>query len=311
MRGSLLPLITRNWPIKLAAASLALMLYVAVQAQQLITQPFSLKLEVDVPPGRALLQKPPTVWVTISGKGSEVLRLRTFPSVIRKSVPDTLSAATWVLRLQTSDIQVPKGLDVTVVDVTPRDITLALDSVSRKDVRIVPLVTVVGEPGQQVQGGLSIVPSIARILGPEKNVARIESVTTVPTQISGVTGPFSQVVPIDTAPLGVVRIAPKTVTVAGELSVMAERSFGGLPVETGAGAITGYIVTPPRVAVTVRGGEARVQALTRDSLRVVAVLSGAVAGPRGPPTFARLTVVAPAGITARVIPDSVSIRRRG
>lgn len=305
MRVNFGQLIVKNWPIKLAALFLALMLYVAVQAQQLITQSFSLKLEVEVPPGRTLLQKPPTVFVTISGKGSELLRLRTFPGAIHKAVPDTLSSSSWVLRLQTSDIQVPKGLDVTIMDVTPHDITLALDTVTRKDVRIVPLVTVVAESGHVVQSGLSIVPAIARILGPDKNVATIESVTTVPTEITGVTGPFSRVVPIDTAPLGVVRIAPRQVTVSGEVATLVERSFAGIPVETGAGAVAGLVIAPPRVSVSVRGIEARVQALTRDSLRVVAILSGAQGG------YARLTVIAPAGIQARAIPDSVTIRRRG
>lgn len=306
MRVNLGQVIVKNWPIKLASLALALMLYVAVQAQQLITQVFSLKLEVEVPPGRTLLQKPPTVFVTISGKGSELLRLRTFPGAIHKAVPDTLSAPSWVLRLLTTDIQVPKGLDVTVVDVTPREITLALDTVSRKDVRIVPLVSVVAESGHVVQSGLSIVPAIARILGPDKNVSAIESVTTVPTEITGVTGPFSRVVPIDTAPLGVVRIAPKQVTVSGEVGALAERSFAGIPVETGAGAVAGLVIVPPRVSVSVRGLEARVQTLTRDSLRVVAILSSGAAG-----GYARLTVIAPAGIQARAIPDSVAIRRRG
>ncbi|MBI1967247.1 MAG: hypothetical protein HYS40_04600 [Gemmatimonadetes bacterium] len=307
MRVDLAQLVFKNWPIKLAALFLAVMLYVAVQAQQISTQLFSLKLEVDVPPGRTLLQKPPTVWVRISGKGSELLRLRTFPSVIHKAIPDTVSDPTWTLRLQNSDIQVPEGLDVTVLDVTPHDITLALDTVSRKDVRVVPLVTVVGESGAVVQGGLSITPSIARILGPDKNVALIDSVTTMPTEITGVRGAFSQVVPLDTEPLGIVRIAPKQVTVSGEVTQLAERSFAGIPVETGAGAITAYVVTPARVSVTVRGLEARVQALTRDSLRVVAILSGSseTSG------YARLTVVAPVGIVARAIPDSVVIRRRG
>lgn len=300
-------LVLRNWPIKLAALFLALMLYVAVQAQQLITQAFSLKLEVDVPPGRSLLEKPPTVYVTVSGKGSQLLRLRTFPSVIHKSVPDTVSASTWVLHLQTADVPVPKGLDVTVVDVTPRDITLALDTVRSKDVRVVPLVTVTPDSGHAVLGGLTIVPGIARLLGPDKNVALIESVTTVAAEITGVTGPFSQVVPLDTAPLGIVRIAPKQVTVSGEAGATAERSFAGIPVETGAGAITAYVVTPPRVSVAVRGSERRVQALTRDSLRVVAILSGSPEAP----AYARLTVIAPPGIAARAIPDSVAIRRRG
>src|SRR5437899_8859133 len=51
-------------------------------------------------------------------------------------------------------------------------------------------------------------------------------------------GEFTRMVPIDTMPLGIVRLSPKQVTVTGDMGRIAERSFGGIPVETGAGAIT-------------------------------------------------------------------------
>jgi len=123
-------------------------------------------------------------------------------------------------------------------------------------------------------------------------------------EITNVSGGFTRNVPIDTMPLGIVRLSPKQVTVTGEMGTIAERSFAGIPVETGAGAITSFIVTPARVSVAVRGPEERVQALTRDSLRVVAHIAGSIPG------VARITVIAPRGITARAIPDSVTLRRR-
>jgi len=58
------------------------------------------------------------------------------------------------------------------------------------------------------------------------------------------------------------------------------------------------------VLVSIRGPEERVQTLTRDSLRVVAHITGTSGG------VARITVIAPRGITARAIPDSVTLRRR-
>src|SRR5438105_11150146 len=149
-------------------------------------------------------------------------------------------------------------------------------------------------------------PTTARLVGPEKSLAGIDSVTTVPTEITNVSGAFTRNVPIDTMPLGIVRLAPKHVTVSGDMGRIAERSFGGIPVETGAGAITSFIVTPARVSVAVRGPEERVLALTRDSLRVVAHLTGSTASGG----VARITVIAPRGITARAIPDSVTLRRR-
>jgi YbbR domain-containing protein len=307
MRANLLQLITRNWPIKGAALFLALMLYVAVQLQQPVTTSFDVDLNLQLPPGRALVHKPPRVHVQIAGKGSQILKLRSLAGDITRRVPDTLTATTWPIHLDPSEVELalPKGADVRVMDIRPSEITIALDSVARKDVRIVSLVTVTPDSGQVLHGGLSISPTTARLVGPEKSLAAIESVTTVQTEITNVSGAFSRSVPIDTMPLGIVRLAPKQVTVTGEMGTIAERSFGGIPVETGAGAITSYIVTPARVAVSVRGPEERVQVLTRDSLRVVAHIAGTSGG------VARITVVAPRGITARAIPDSVTLRRRG
>ena len=307
MRANLLQLITRNWPIKGAALFLALMLYVAVQLQQPVTTSFDVDLNVQLPPGRALVHKPPKVRVQISGKGSQILKLRSLAGDITRRVPDTLTTTAWPIHLDPTEVELalPKGADVRVLDIRPSDITIALDSVARKDVRIVSLVTVTPESGQILHGGLSMSPTTARLVGPEKSLAGIDSVTTVPTEITNVSGAFTRNVPIDTMPLGIVRLAPKQVTVSGEMGLIAERSFAGIPIETGAGAITSFIVTPARVAVNVRGSDERVQALTRDSLRVVAHITGSNGG------VARITVVAPRGITARAIPDSVTLRRRG
>ena len=310
-RTSVLQFLTRNWPIKGAALFLALMLYVAVQLQQPVTTSFDVTLNVQLPPGRALVQKPPTVRVQISGKGSQILKLRSLAGDITRRIPDTLTASTYLIHLDPNEVELalPKGADVRVMEVRPSEVTLALDSVARKDVRIVSRVTVTLDSAQFLQGGLLMTPTMARLVGPEQALAAIDSVTTLPTEITSVSGEFARMVPIDTAPLGIVRLAPKQVTVSGTIGVIAERSFAGIPVETGAGAITNYIVTPARVSVAVSGPEERVQNLTRDSLRVVVSLRGA--SPTGTTAVtARITVIAPRGITARAIPDSVTIRRR-
>jgi len=250
-------------------------------------------------------QQPAGVAVVITGKGSEILKLRSFPRVIRKVIPDTFSASAWHVQLQPTDIELPKGSDVQVVDIRPRDIEVLLDSVVHKDVRIVPRVRVEAESGY-VMRGLSITPSMARIIGPAKSVAPIDSVTTLPTVISSVNGPFFRTVPLDTAPLGIVRIAPKEVRMAGEVAAIIERSLSAVPITTAASGFAGFLLSVERVGVTVRGPESRVNTLTRDSVRVVAHLVGK-AGPGG---YARLTVSAPPGIVARAVPDSVSLRRK-
>lgn len=298
-------LLLRNWPIKLAAAFFAIMLYVAVAAQQPLSQSFAMRLAIAIPPGRVVRQQPAGVTVVISGKGSEILKLRSFPRVIRKTIPDTFSAPSWHVQLLASDIDLPKGSDVQVAEIRPRDIEVVLDSVAHKEVRIVPLVRVEAESGYVVRG-LSITPSMARVVGPEKVLSGVDSVTTLPTVISSVNGPFFRTVPLDTTPLGIVRVSPKEVRMAGEVAAIIERSIAGVPIATAASGFTGFLLSADRVSVTVKGPESRVNTFTRDSVRVVAHLVGKA----GPGAYARLTVTAPPGILARAVPDSVSLRRR-
>jgi hypothetical protein len=88
------------------------------------------------------------------------------------------------------------------------------------------------------------------------------------------------------------------------VAVVLERSFPSVVVTTAASGFAGFALARERVVVRAYGPVARVTALTRDSLRVIAHLVGHA----GPDAYARLTVAAPAGITARAVPDSVGLK---
>jgi YbbR domain-containing protein len=295
-------LITRNWPVKLAALFFALMLYVAVAAQQPITQLFALQLQVVAPPGRSIKQAPTDISVLLSGRGGELLKLRSLPRVITRTVPDTFSGSLWHIRLQAADVPIPKGVDVQVADLAPRDVDVALDSASRREVRIVARVTLNADSSMVLQG-LTVRPATAHLVGPPKSLVGIDSVITVPLTISGEPGSFSRTVALDTSSLGLARAVPTDVQISGEVAVVLQRSFPGVAVTTAASGFTGFTLARERVVVQVTGPVARVDALTRDSLRVIAHLVGHA----GPDAYARLTVVSPAGITARAVPDSVGL----
>jgi hypothetical protein len=296
-------LVVRNWPIKLAALFFALMLYVAVAAQQPVTQTLAMHVTIAGPPGRPPHDMPGDVAVLISGRGSEILKLRSLSHVIAKSIPDTFAGSMWRWRLQPSDLPLPKGVDIQVVDITPREIEVSLDSAGKRDVRIVSRVTVEADSGRVIEG-LSILPGTAHLVGPAKSVAAVESVTTVPATIAGGNGPFFRTVPIDTSPLGPVRVLPHEVRVSGEATPLLERSFPGVAVTAAASGFAGFRLATERILVQVSGPERRVHVLTRDSLRVVAHLVGHA----GPDAYARLTVAAPAGVTAHAVPDSVPLK---
>src|SRR5256714_13872356 len=188
----------KNWPIKGAALFLALMLYVAVQLQQPVTTSFDVTLNIQMPRGRALTQKPPKVRVQISGKGSQILKLRSLAGDITRRVPDTLTTSTYSIHLDPSQVELalPKGADVRAMEVRPSEITLALDSVARKEVRVVSLVSVTPDSGQVLHGGLSMTPTTVRLVGPEKSLTTLPSVTTPPMEITYGSGAVTRKGPV-------------------------------------------------------------------------------------------------------------------
>src|SRR2546423_6902917 len=198
MRANLLQLITANWRIKGAGLFLALMLFVAVQLQQPVTTSFDVDLNVQLPPGRALVHKPPKVRVQITGKGSQILKLRSLAGDITRRVPDTLTTSNWAIHLDPAEVEVslPKGADVRVLEVRPSEITLALDSVARREVRIVSLVSVTPDSGQILHGGLSMTPTTVRLVGPEKSLTTLPSVTTPPMEITYGSGAVTRKGPV-------------------------------------------------------------------------------------------------------------------
>src|SRR5256885_13788011 len=101
----------KNWPIKGAALFLALMLYVAVQLQQPVTTSFDVTLNIQMPRGRALTQKPHNVRVQISGKGSEILKLRSLANDITRPKPDTHETSPYSIHLAPSVVALPLPKD--------------------------------------------------------------------------------------------------------------------------------------------------------------------------------------------------------
>src|SRR3989442_1130630 len=171
MPGSVGQFFLRNWLLKLAALFFAVMLYVAVAAQQPLTESFALRLSIAPPPGRALRQAPPTIAVTVQGKGSEILKLRNIPRTISKTVPDTLTGSVWRLHLSPRDVTLPKGVEGGQgSDISPRDVGIVVDSPPRRDRRIAPPLPPEKDSGFRLPGltrdSLRVVAHLVRPGGP-------------------------------------------------------------------------------------------------------------------------------------------------
>ena len=128
----------------------------------------------------------------------------------------------------------------------------------------------------------------------------------MPLEVSRADGPVEETLPLDTSGFGRVRAVPAVVTVRVEIEDVGERTLSAVPLRLPSELAA--IVRPDRatVEVLVRGAAGRLGALDRDSVLVIVDW----AGPPGPGR-AGLRVMAPAGLDAVAIPDSIALVRRG
>ncbi len=290
-----------NWPIKLTALVLATVLWAVTAAQETTSQLVPVTLELQAPQGRAFTSEPPSVQARFAGTLRELIKLYESPPTIRKIIPDTMSGTSYLVELTTDEIEVIESANVIAQELQPRSFTITLDDAVQRRVRVVSRVRVNPDSGYARFGDITVVPGTVTVRGPEAHVDEIQSISTVALDTSRLRGPLAIRVPLDTAGLGAVRLEPTEVVVSAEVGQEGRHVIMGVAVRLPDPA---WESTPSAVIVTVRGPKARVNNLTRDSVRVTA--DTGTAGQQTVP----LTVRPPPGITAEVSPDSAVVRRR-
>jgi len=300
LRGALFA----DLPLKLTSLGLSVFLWFLAAAEE----PASALVPVDVtvrpPAGRTVVRPVGPVRALVSGPRRELLKLSASPMHLTRVLPDTTAGDQVQLELGPGELELPRGVDVHVQDVQPRAVAVELDSTFQ---RVVPVRAVVRlRPGAgQALSAIAVVPGTVRLLGPREAIEQIDSAQTEALELDRADGPVEETLALDTSGFGRVRVQPAAVTVRVDVEAVGERTFTAVPVRLPSDLAA--VARPERatVDVRVRGATARLGALVRDSVPVVVDWTG----PPGPGR-ARLRVLAPAGLEATAVPDSIALVRR-
>jgi hypothetical protein len=300
LRGALIA----DFPLKLTSLGLSIFLWFLAEGEEPGSALVPVDLTVRPPAGRAVVHTAGPVRALVSGPRRELLKLHASPMRLTRILPDTTAADEVRLEVGPGDLELPRGVDVHVQDVQPRAIAVDLDSTFQRVVPVRALVRL--QPGtSHVMSAIAVVPGTVRLLGPRDAIERIDSVQTEPLEVARADGPVEESLALDTSGFGRVRVLPTAVTVRVDVEAVGERILRSVPVRLSSDLAA--VIRPDRatVDVRVRGAAARLAGLARDSVPVVVDWTG----PPGPGR-ARLRVLAPAGLEAVALPDSIALVRR-
>ncbi|NIM49438.1 MAG: hypothetical protein GTN78_02125 [Gemmatimonadales bacterium] len=298
--------IVANWPIKVTALALAFILWVAVAVQEPTEQLVPVRLEVNPPEGRALVSQLPQLRALYSGRARELIKLYAQQPIIRKEIPDTVSGSLYTVELSLADLSTTDDADVNATLIEPRMFTVQLDDVAQRMLPVIPRVLVEPDSGYEQFGEITVDPDSVMVSGPQAQVTRMSDLFTDSLKLRRLRAAQRRTVPIDASTLGAVRVSQPEVDVIIDVAPVSEQVLTDVPVTVRSSRSGLWVSDPPAVAVTVRGRSQRVTQLTRDSVQVVATISGT-----SRQTTARVEVTAPADVRAWATPDTVVVRRRG
>jgi YbbR domain-containing protein len=295
-----------DWPLKLTALLLSLVLWVVAATGEQSTQVLSIPIEITPPAGRSAAWNPGAVNVMFVGAGRELLRLSASHAVFQRALPDTVTGGRMSIELTAANLRVPPGINARVQDIEPRMVVVDVDSIGHRNVPVHADVTLESAPGFGLVGGVQVVPGEVQLYGRPDDLARVDSVTTIPLRLTQAEGSIERELALDTTALGRVHVRPNAVTVSLDIQAMGRRTYPSVPVDLPSSAASAFSAQPSRVEVEVRGPAARLNQLTEDSVSVLLE-----PGMRPAAGRAALRIIVPGGFRGTAHPDSVTLSRRG
>lgn len=302
--------LTRNWQLKLAALTLAILLWVVVSAEQVTTQWIPVPVRVAAgDPGHVVTGGPfpAQVEVRFAGPGRELWELALERPMLVLPV-DRVEADNQVFVLDPRMVRIPNGLSVTPLDVRPSSVRVLSQRVVTRDVPVRVRIAPRSRERYVVLDTPRVSPATVRVTGRADRVARLDAVVTEPLAIGTADSTFRRAVPLDADSLGGVRVSARSVEVSARVDRVVERIIPGIVVAAPAGTLA----APDRVDVRVQGPARQVRALDAASLAVTVLGDSLPAAfpPGGLPATLRVGGV-PAGLSARTAPATVLLTPAG
>lgn len=298
---------TKNWPYKVAAVVLSVLLWLSVSADaEVAEQPVSTLLEIQVSDSAWSLRevRPAEITTTFRGGRNQVFAALSAEPVIRKVI-DQVEDTVVQVPLSTSEVIYNRQLGVAPVGVSPSVVTVYLEERVGKRVAVAGRTDATAAPGVLVVG-MQVAPDSVWLQGPASFVNEISEVTTATLQVGAVSTRVTRQLEIALPPdLAGLSVEPATVIATVEVDSLRTRLFTSEVITTGPRALMAA-VDPPTVTVVVTGPAGIVDGLDPADVRVTVEIPNSFEASGSYPVQAALPDDVAGTVTIDLVPERVS-----
>ena len=308
-------LLTRNWPYKIAAIVLSVLLWLRVSADiELAEQAVPTLLEIQVSDSAwSLRGAPPEITTTFRGERNQVFAARFEENLIRKVI-DQVEDSVVTVELSPSEVIYNRELGVDPVSVSPSTVIIRLEERVGKRVAVAGRTDARAAPGAFVVG-MATAPDSVWLQGPASFVEQISEVTTQLLAVGALSRPVTQQLGIALPPdLAGLSVEPATVLGTVEVDSLLAREFEAPVSATGAGAGPGgrdVSLSPATVVASVSGPASVVGGLDPADLTLTVEVPASFEGAGSLPVRVHLPEGVAGTVTVDVSPARVSVGPAG
>lgn len=300
-------MLLENWPFKLAALALALLLWFSVTVEERQDQAVKTDLVVQVQDSDyVLLDAPEEVSTTFQARKGDLLSLLSMRPPTIRYVVDSVRAPQMQIELTPAMVQYNHDVNARPVDVRPSAVELRFErrAQRRVPVRISKDTNISPASGFAVVGSPAVQPESVTIRGASSAVSGVDAVETEAADLEDVgqtlTRELQLVNPRGHGPL---QIEPRHVLVTVEVDSIVQRRFR-VPVTVEGSAASSVRLDPDSVQVLVGGAHAVVRQISRRDLTATISLESLPAEGTTEPVRLR----APSGLSVTLKADPASVR---
>jgi YbbR domain-containing protein len=296
-------MLIENWPYKLAALVLAILLWFNVAAERRQEHPVPTRLEVQVrDPNWVITEMPDRVRTTFQGRGGDIFSLPMNPPVIRRVI-DSVTGPIMTLDLSPAMVSYDRDLKIDPVAVHPSQVDVHLERRTSRKVAVAPRLVLSAASGFAVVRPIRLQPDSVTVHGPRSALASIDSLLTERVVMEDLGQSVTEELRLE-PPGGIpgLRVEPATVLATVEVDSLVEASLTVPLRATGPGA-SGSSLARDSVAVVVRGPKEVVRGLDRSQVQAFVVVDSVAAGAVSVP----VQVTLPKGVQATGTPSPAAV----
>jgi YbbR domain-containing protein len=240
----------RNLGLKILSIVLAALIWLIVSGEQIVERALRIPLEfTNLAPALELVgETPDVVEVRVRGSSGALSRVAAGELVAVLDLRQARSGRR-LFHLTGADVRAPFGIEV--VQITPSNIAIMLESSANKVVPIVPEIE--GDPRDgYVVGTITADPATVEVAGAESAVKRLTQALTEPVSVAGAAETVIETVNVGVADPSVRLVSPSAAQVTVTITTApVEWAVAGIPVRPRKAEAA--VIVPEFVTVFVRG----------------------------------------------------------